>query len=100
MDYFITSSQTYPGPCRFPVVQLWKRLKHLLQVLKLIFFLSFSCEKVETPLWRSLINLTFKRQPDKMVRPNQTARRQIADELLSVLDHFVGLALKGLKEDE
>ena len=35
-----------------------------------------------------------------MVRPNQTARRQIADELLSVLDHFVGLALKGLKEDE
>ena len=46
------------------------------------------------------MNLTFKRQPDKMVRPNQTARRQIADELLSVLDHFVGLALKGLKEDE
>ena len=33
-----------------------------------------------------------------MFRYFQTIRRQIADELLSVFDHFVGLALKGVKE--
>ena len=33
-----------------------------------------------------------------MVKHIQTIRRQIADELLSVFDHFVGLALKGVKE--
>ena len=31
-----------------------------------------------------------------MVKQTQTIRRQIADELLSVFDHFVKLALKGL----
>ena len=31
-----------------------------------------------------------------MVNHIQTIRQQIADELLSVLDHFVGLAYKGL----
>ena len=38
----------------------------------------------------------FKRQFRKMVKHTQTIRRQIADELC-VFDHFVGLALKGLK---
>ena len=33
-----------------------------------------------------------------MFRYFQTIRRQIADELLSVFDHFVGLAFKGVKE--
>ena len=32
-----------------------------------------------------------------MIKHTQTIRRQIADELLSVFDHFVGFALKGLK---
>ena len=31
-----------------------------------------------------------------MVKHTQTIRRQIADEFLSVFDHFVGLALKEL----
>ena len=31
-----------------------------------------------------------------MVQHTQTIRRQIADEFLSVCDHFVGLVLKGL----
>ena len=31
-----------------------------------------------------------------MVKHTQTIRRQIADECLSVFDHFVKLALKGL----
>ena len=31
-----------------------------------------------------------------MVKDIQTIRRQFADELLSVFDHFVGLALKGV----
>ena len=34
-----------------------------------------------------------------MVTHTQTICRQIADELLSVFDHFVGLALKGLTFD-
>ena len=33
-----------------------------------------------------------------MVKHTQTIRRQIADKCLSVLDHFVKLALKGLKK--
>ena len=32
-----------------------------------------------------------------MVKHTPTSRRQIADELLIVLDHFMGLVLKGLK---
>ena len=36
-----------------------------------------------------------KHQPHKMVRHTQTIRRQIFDKL-SVFDHFVELALKGL----
>ena len=31
-----------------------------------------------------------------MVKYNQTICRQIADELFECVDHFVGLALKGL----
>ena len=31
-----------------------------------------------------------------MVKHTQTIRRQIADELYEMFDHFVGLALKGL----
>ena len=31
-----------------------------------------------------------------MVKHTQTIRRQITDDCLSVFDHFVGLALKGL----
>ena len=31
-----------------------------------------------------------------MVKQTQTIRRLIADELLECVDHFVGLALKGL----
>ena len=31
-----------------------------------------------------------------MVKHTQTIRRQSADELVRVFDHFVGLALKGL----
>ena len=34
-------------------------------------------------------SLPFKRQPRKMVKPTQTGR---------VFDHFVGLAIKGLRE--
>ena len=33
-----------------------------------------------------------------MVKHTQTIRRQFADEFLIVFDHFVGLALKGLKK--
>ena len=35
-----------------------------------------------------------------MGKHTQTIRRQFADELLSVFDHSVGLALKGLTETD
>ena len=34
-----------------------------------------------------------------MVKQTQTICRQFADELFDVFDHFVKLALKGLKEN-
>ena len=39
----------------------------------------------------------FKRQSQKMVKHTQTIRRQQPTNCLSVFDHFVGLALNGLK---
>ena len=41
--------------------------------------------------------LRFKCQPHKMVKHTQTIRWQIPTNCLSVFDHFVGLAIKGLK---
>ena len=38
----------------------------------------------------------FKRQPYKMIKYTQTIRRLLPTNCLSVLDHFVVLALKGL----
>ena len=40
----------------------------------------------------------FKRRPHKMVKQIQTIRRLLQTKCLSVFDHFVALALKGLKE--
>ena len=39
----------------------------------------------------------FKSQPHKMVRHTQTIRQEQPTNCLSVFDHFVGLALKGLR---
>ena len=47
-------------------------------------------------LWSIKVN-SLKRQPDKVVIHNQTTRRLLATNCLSVFDHFVGLALKGLR---
>ena len=46
-----------------------------------------------------LVNLTFKSQPHKIVKPTQTIRRHFADEL-SECDHFLGLVLKEFKRIE
>ena len=40
----------------------------------------------------------FKRQPHKMVKHTQKIHRLLPANWLSVFDHFVGLALKGLNE--
>ena len=40
--------------------------------------------------------LTFKAPPHKMVKDTETIRRQQPTNCLSVFDHFLGLALKGL----
>ena len=37
------------------------------------------------------------RQPHKLFKHTQTIRRQIVDDCLSVIDRFVGLSLKGLR---
>ena len=41
----------------------------------------------------------FKHQSQKIVKHNQTIRRQQLTNCLSVFDHFVGLVLKGLRSD-
>ena len=41
-------------------------------------------------------NEPFKRQPHKIVKHTQIIRRQEPTNCLSVFDHSVGLALKGL----
>ena len=42
-------------------------------------------------------NKPFKRQPHKMVKHTQAIRRLLPTNCLNEFDHFVGLALKGLK---
>ena len=46
-----------------------------------------------------VFNKPFKRQPHKSVKNTQTIRRLLPTNCLSVSDHFVGLALKGLTSD-
>ena len=46
--------------------------------------------------YNRLISQPFKRQPHKMVKHTQTIRRILPTNCLSMFDHFVGLALKGL----
>ena len=41
--------------------------------------------------------LSFKRQPQKIVKHTQTIRRQQPTNCLSMFDHFVGLGLKELR---
>ena len=41
---------------------------------------------------------SFKCKPHKMVRHTQTIRRQQPTNCLSMFDHFVGFAVKGLKQ--
>ena len=43
------------------------------------------------------MDASFKSQSHKMVKHTQTIRRQKPTNCLSVFDHFVGLALKGLR---
>ena len=42
--------------------------------------------------------LPFKRQPHKIAKYTQTIRRQKPINCLSVFNHFVGMALKGLSD--
>ena len=51
----------------------------------------------EKYLQRSLY-YPFKCQHHKTVKHTQTIRRLLPTNCLSVFDHFVGLALKGLRE--
>ena len=44
----------------------------------------------------SRFSLTYERQPHKMVKHTRTIPRQQLTNCLSVFDHIVGLALKGL----
>ena len=43
-----------------------------------------------------LISYPFKCQPHKMVKHTQAVRQLFPTNCLSVFDHFLGLALKGL----
>ena len=49
--------------------------------------------------WKKYVHTvnSFKCQPHKIIKHNQTIRRQQPRNFLNVFDHFVGLALKGLR---
>ena len=46
-----------------------------------------------------LLFLTFKRQPNKMVKHTQLICRLLPTNCLSVFEHFVGLVFKGLNSN-
>ena len=47
-------------------------------------------------MYGAICNFNSKRQPHKIVQHSQTIRRLLPSNCLSVFDHFVGLAPKGL----
>ena len=69
---------------------IWVKITHY--KIKLTFYCQVSKEM--TFLWKRLL---LKRQPCKMVKHTQTICRLLPTNCLSVFDHFVGLALIGLK---
>ena len=69
------------------------RIKNQFLYIKEQYHLSKKFKWIKTNL-----NETFKRQPHKMAKHTQTIRQQQPTNFLSVFDHFVGFALKGLKE--
>ena len=54
-------------------------------------------EKNNTFTWLSSLYNPFKRQSNKIVKHTQIIRRLLPN-CLSLFDHFVGLALKGLRD--
>ena len=61
------------------------------------FFTSLDVVSPRGPIRNNSIN-PLKSQPHKMVKHNKIIRQQQLTTCLSVFDHFVGFALKGLKQ--
>ena len=81
---------------RFDVLSLLQ--KTMIKIVKIVdsiltYILLFGDPSLELPI---LKHQSFKRQPDKLVKQTQTIPRQQPKNGLSVFDHFVGIALKGL----
>ena len=75
----------------------WDRgesFQYLPDFLVLRFFLSTFLSSFSN--WQHLVFYLLKRQPHKMVKHTQAIRRPLSTICLSVFDHFVWLALKGL----
>ena len=47
--------------------------------------------------WTNNFSKPFKRQPHELVKHTEIICRLLPTNYLSVFDHFVGLAIKGLK---
>ena len=95
---FATVSSKLAVNCYFPSMQLNLHTNDIFEVVYNRFIhLSEAYLGISQGLETNVCNLlTFKRQPDKMVRHTQTVRLQKPTGCLSVFDHFVGLVLKGL----
>ena len=61
------------------------------------FFTSLDVVSPRGPIRNNSIN-PLKSQPHKMVKHNKIIHQQQPTNCLSVFDHFVGFALKGLKQ--
>ena len=71
-------------------------LRHCEFVEKMFQFCTYLCRYSSWKSRDQWYRYPFKRQPHKIVRHTQRIRRHQATNFLSVFDHFVGLALKGL----
>ena len=71
-------------------------LRHCEFVEKMFQFCTYLCRYSSWKSRGQWYRYPFKRQPHKIVRHTQRIRRHQPTIFLSVFDHFVGLALKGL----
>ena len=65
----------------------------LISIYKLVNKLT---DKYKNDVYGNIRIEPFKHQPHKMVKHTKTIHRQQPTNILSVFDHFVGFALKGL----
>ena len=82
-------------PEKKPMSKKWKSQKIILTFF-FSYCLKYYLKFIDYGSFWTLVIQPFKCQPHKMVKHTQTVRWEQQTNCLSVFEHFVGLALKGL----